>query len=116
MSGYTHLAVGANAVWLAAVVGVVDERVIVLAGAGALAGLLADMDATHAKIQSMFMVVLRPFRIQGTGWWQHRGLAHSFIAVGMVFLLSIILLRNIHPPASLCDRSWLFQSLIHSWF
>ena len=97
MSGYTHAAIGANAVWLAALTGVVDERVVVLVAAGALAGLLPDIDATSAKIHFLFGGVLSPFRGRHSGVFQHRGIFHSIFAVAVVFALSFIFLRQYNP-------------------
>ncbi len=97
MSGHTHAAVGANAVWLAALVGRVDPTVGVLLAVGAFAALLPDMDALYSKVQFMFGGLLRTFRIQGSGLWQHRGLAHSFLATLVIFVVSFIWLRQYNP-------------------
>ena len=45
----------------------------------------------------MFKGLLRPFRIQGSGLWQHRGLAHSIFAAVLVFVASFLFLRQYHP-------------------
>lgn len=93
MSGYTHAAVGANAVWIAVFLGVViDERAIIFVVAGALAALLPDIDARNAKIHSVGGGVLSVFR----GAFAHRGFFHSMLAVGMVFVLSFVFLREHH--------------------
>lgn len=97
MSGFTHAAVGANAVWVAAIVGRVDPAAGALMAAGAFAALLPDIDAVYAKIHFLFGGLFRPFRIQGSGLWQHRGIAHSFFAVALVFIASFVWLRELHP-------------------
>ncbi len=97
MSGYTHAAVGANAIWLAALVGQVDPLAGALMAVGAFAGLLPDIDSIYAKVQFLFGGLLRPFRVQGSGLWQHRGIVHSFFATAIVFIVSWIFLRQYHP-------------------
>lgn len=93
MSGYTHAVVGANAVWVAALLGMVDERAWLLALAGALAALLPDIDAREAKIHHLGKGALGAFR----GAFQHRGFFHSLMAVAVVFGLSFTFLRAYHP-------------------
>ncbi len=97
MSGYTHAAVGANAIWIAALVGQVDPMAGVLMAVAAFAGLLPDIDSVYAKVQFLFGGLLRNFRIQGSGLWQHRGIVHSFFATAFLFVLSFIFLRQYHP-------------------
>ncbi len=97
MSGFTHAAVGANAVWIAVVLGATDERAGLLIAAGALAALVPDIDAVFAKVHFLFGGLLSPFKGGHSGIFQHRGIWHSLYAVALVFALSVIFLYPFHP-------------------
>jgi membrane-bound metal-dependent hydrolase YbcI (DUF457 family) len=88
MTYLTHMAVGANTVWLSLLVTSPDERVIILGVLGALASLLPDIDAVAAKIHFVGGGVLGIFR----GGFKHRGFFHSLLAGGIVFVVSYIFL------------------------
>ena len=93
MQGKTHAIVGANAVWITALAGQVDQGTIFLIVAGALAGLLPDIDADQAKIHYIGGGVLGMFK----GNFIHRGFFHSWLAVLFIFIISTIFLTQFHP-------------------
>ncbi len=93
MTGTTHMAVGANAAWIAMFFGLTDERVIPLVFVGAIAGLLPDIDASAAKIHFIGGGLLGAFR----GIMKHRGFMHSFLVLGILSVVSYIFLRRFHP-------------------
>ncbi len=94
MKWYTHAAVGANAVWLVTLRGVVDQTAILLMIVGALASLLPDVDAAgkgakiHYIAYGVFGMLKNTFR--------HRSFFHSLLAIGIVFILSYIFLSRSH--------------------
>ena len=89
----THATVGANVIWLSLLADTIDERIIILGAAGAIAALLPDIDATAAKIHFLGGGVLGVFR----GGFIHRGFFHSLLAGVAVFILSFIFLRHYQP-------------------
>ncbi|MBI2411225.1 MAG: metal-dependent hydrolase [Candidatus Kerfeldbacteria bacterium] len=93
MSGKTHAVVGANAVWVAALVYPLGNEVPVLLAIGALAALLPDIDATSAKIHYMGSGALGVFR----GVFHHRGFFHSFLAISIIAILTQLFLSSYHP-------------------
>lgn len=93
MSGQTHAAIGANAVWIIVLAGMVDERAWIFVVAGAIAGLLPDIDARGAKIHSIGGEALGAFR----GIFEHRGFFHSLLALVLVYLASHFFLSEYHP-------------------
>lgn len=92
MTGRTHAVVGANAAWIAAFLGNSDDRVFLLAIAGAFAGILPDIDAGGAKIHHVVGGAFGAFR----GVFSHRGFFHSCLAVAIVWAVSTIFLRAYH--------------------
>jgi len=94
MSGLTHAVIGANAIWIASVYGVVDQNTALLAGVGAIAGLLPDIDASSAKIHYLFGQFLSVFKGRHSGIFEHRGIFHSILSVIIIFVFSFIFLRQ----------------------
>ncbi len=94
MSGTTHAMVGANAVWLTTITldPAVNEQTIMLIAVGAFVALLPDIEAKQAKIHFLGKGVLRPFQ----GMFRHRGFTHSFLAIGLVFLISYLVLHEVN--------------------
>lgn len=92
MSGVTHAMVGANAIWITVLVGTADERFWIFLVAGALAGLLPDVDATQALIHRYSYGVSRVF-----SFFRHRGPLHSLLAVFGIFILATLFLTQFHP-------------------
>jgi membrane-bound metal-dependent hydrolase YbcI (DUF457 family) len=86
--------IGANAVWIAAYFGQIDQWAFVLMAAGAFAALLPDIDAggRGAKIHYVGGGILKIFR----GWFQHRGFFHSFMAVWLVYIAAVALTAAYH--------------------
>lgn len=95
MKWYTHAAVGANAIWLTALTGHIDEYTPLLIAVGAFAALWPDIDATNkgAKIHYMGSGILGMFK----GVFQHRSFFHSFLATTLLLLFSLLFLRQYHP-------------------
>jgi membrane-bound metal-dependent hydrolase YbcI (DUF457 family) len=97
MKWYTHMAVGANSVWLLQVTGQVDQYSALLAAIGGLAGLLPDIDAVSAKIHYIGGGILGMFRRERAGVWQHRGIWHSLLAIYVVFIVTLLCFYSLHP-------------------
>ncbi len=92
MTWQTHAAVGANSAWIAALAGTADERLLLLAGAGAVAALLPDIDATGAKVHFAAGGSLGMFR----GIFRHRHFFHSILATTLLYFVAGFFLRPIH--------------------
>lgn len=97
MSGKTHAMVGANAVWVATLFYSIENAVALLIAVGALAALLPDIDAPHAKIHYVGKGALGMFK----GVFHHRGFFHSLLAIAIVAVLSTMFLRQYHPALPL---------------
>jgi membrane-bound metal-dependent hydrolase YbcI (DUF457 family) len=93
MSGKTHAMIGANAVWLAHLLGQVDASFPFLIAVGAFAALLPDIDAVYAKIHFVFKGIFGMFKHNFT----HRGFFHSLVAVALLYLICFLFLRTYHP-------------------
>jgi len=98
MKWYTHAAIGANAVWLTTLLGVVDERAPLLIGLGALGALLPDIDATQAKIHFIGGGFLKPLGQLS----YHRRFFHSLLMVALLGLVSYLFLEHYFPGVSVC--------------
>lgn len=93
MSGRTHAVVGANAAWIAPLLGgSTNIPLILFALIGAVAALLPDIEAGRAKIQYVAGGVFGIFR----NIFQHRGFTHSLLGVLLLFLLSLSTF-SLHP-------------------
>lgn len=92
MTGRTHASIGANAVWITAAVGMVGDWSIPFMAIGAVAALLPDIDAAHAKIHYLGGGVLNAWK----GAFKHRGFFHSLLAVFFVFTITTIFLTRHH--------------------
>lgn len=94
MTWKTHAVVGANSVWLAALLTPVDEWGLVLIAAGAFVGILPDIDTggSGAKIHYVGRGVFGMF----VGVFTHRGFFHSLFAGAIVACVSYVLLTPYH--------------------
>lgn len=109
MTWQTHAMVGANAAWIPVVLGVADERLLLVAGAGAFAALLPDIDAPYAKIHTIGKRSFSSFR----NVFRHRHFFHSFLAVGLVYLIVWAFFHDTIPVLALvCAAGYLSHLLI----
>lgn len=98
MNWRTHIAVGANAVWLMGLQGHVDDSIIVLLPAAMLASLLPDLDAGSAKIHYIGKGALGGFKGLFRGkYFHHRGIMHSLLVTVIVFIITWAFSRNSIP-------------------
>jgi membrane-bound metal-dependent hydrolase YbcI (DUF457 family) len=101
MTWRTHIAIGANAIWIAGIAGAIDQSIIVLLPAAIIASLLPDIDASAgpgAKIHYVGGGILGGFR--GLFWgkyFHHRGLMHSFFVAALWFIILTIIFFNSYP-------------------
>lgn len=93
MTWKTHALVGANAAWIVALYPAAAPNIFLLLAAGALGGLLPDIDAGTAKIHFVGGGTLGFFR----GIFQHRGFFHSLPATLIVFVLAYSFLSVYDP-------------------
>ena len=84
MTWQTHALVGANVAWLAALLPSTSASLAIVGALGRVAALLPDIDAQSAKIHYIGKGILGIFR----GLFEHRGFFHSFLAVGIVGVIS----------------------------
>jgi len=93
MTWRTHLAVGANALWIAPLIAPIDQSMLVLIPIAIVASLLPDIDAsrTGAKIHYIGGGAFGMFRGLFSGkYFHHRGLMHSFFTTLVLFVLLTI--------------------------
>ncbi|MBI4117786.1 MAG: metal-dependent hydrolase [Parcubacteria group bacterium] len=81
MTGRTHAIIGANAVWLSTLNTIWDEKVFFVVALSAIAGLLPDADANHAKIHGITGGTTKILAMI----LKHRGVLHSWIAIVAVY-------------------------------
>jgi membrane-bound metal-dependent hydrolase YbcI (DUF457 family) len=93
MTGRTHATIGANTVWLAVLLGMVDQFSIVYIVIGAFVALLPDLDADDAYIHHIGGGAFNGYKNIA----KHRTYFHSLIPVALLFFLSLIFLRQFHP-------------------
>jgi len=94
MTWKTHVMVGSNSVWLLALLGKIDNTILLYLPLAALASLLPDIDATGARIHYIGHGVLGMFRGAFHGkYFHHRGIMHS-IFITIVFGAAIALFTN----------------------
>jgi membrane-bound metal-dependent hydrolase YbcI (DUF457 family) len=99
----THVAVGANAVWLTGLTDRLDESILVLLPAAIIASMLPDIDAAGggAKIHYVGGGILSNFKGMHGKYFHHRGIMHSFFMAGIyfaaIFLLNYFILDNSYP-------------------
>lgn len=94
------MAVGANAVWLAGLVGQVDSSILYLLPVACFASLLPDIDATGggAKVHYIGGGMLRVFAGVFHGkYFHHRGLMHSVLVTAVLFLVLWLMLHGTYP-------------------
>lgn len=98
MTWRTHVAIGANAVWLMPFFGTVDKSILVLLPAAVIGSLLPDIDATSAKIHYAAGGVLGIFKGAFYGkYFHHRGVMHSFFAALLLLIILIVIFNNTYP-------------------
>jgi inner membrane protein len=101
MKGSTHAVIGANTVWILALIpGFSWNPLLILVGA--LGGLLPDLDASNSKIKHLEIgygtgksrLALKPFYLVSlfiSSIFKHRGVFHSILAIILVGWGSYIL-------------------------
>jgi len=98
MTWRTHVAVGANALWIMPLFGPLGQSVLVLLPVAILASLLPDIDAASAKIHYAGGGVLRIFRGAFYGkYFHHRGLMHSLFVTLILFTILVIIFGRTLP-------------------
>lgn len=98
MTWRTHVAVGANAIWLTGFFGKADESILVLLPVAIIASLLPDIDATSAKIHYAAGGVLGIFKGAFYGkYFHHRGLMHSLFITLLFFIILWLIFRHSYP-------------------
>jgi membrane-bound metal-dependent hydrolase YbcI (DUF457 family) len=98
MTWRTHVAIGANAIWLTAFTGRVDQSILILLPVAIVASLLPDIDAQAAKIHYAGGGVLGIFRDSFYGkYFHHRGLMHSFFVTLLLFIVLFIIFKDTQP-------------------
>lgn len=98
MTWRTHVAIGANAIWLIPYFGKVDQTILILLPAAALASILPDIDASSAKIHYAGGGVLGIFKGAFHGkYFHHRGIMHSVLAAAILFILLMITTGGSYP-------------------
>lgn len=91
MKGSTHAVVGANTVWILTLISGFSWNPLLLL-AGALGGLLPDLDASESKIKHLEVgygkgknrIAIKPFYLPSwiiSSIFKHRGVLHSILAV-----------------------------------
>jgi membrane-bound metal-dependent hydrolase YbcI (DUF457 family) len=114
MNWRTHVAVGANAVWLMPFFGQVDKTILVMLPTAMLAAILPDIDASSAKIHYAGGGVLGIFKGSFHGkYFHHRGIMHSLLAA-VIFTVILIFIFNSSSPLLpyVFGLSYLSHSLI----
>ena len=98
MTWRTHIAIGANAIWLIPYFGKVDQTILILLPAAALASIFPDIDASSAKIHYAAGGILGIFKGAFHGkYFHHRGIMHSFFAAAVLLVLLMVTLGNSYP-------------------
>lgn len=81
MTWKTHAVIGANALWITALVGKIDATVFIYLPIAIVASLLPDIDAVQAKIHYLGHGLLHSFQGLFKGkYFHHRGFMHSLFA------------------------------------
>lgn len=98
MTWRTHVAVGANAIWLSAFA-LPDKSILILLPAAMIASLLADLDASAAKIHFVGGGALGIFHGSGKHgiFLHHRGIMHSLFATLILFILLLYFFHDSVP-------------------
>ena len=93
------MAVGANAVWVAAAMGKVDSSILYLLPVACIAALLPDIAAAGgAKVHYAAGGILGVFKGAFYGkYFHHRGLMHSVFVVVLLYLILLVLFHNSYP-------------------
>lgn len=114
MTWRTHIAVGTNAIWLAGLLGQVDQSILILLPAAILASLLPDIDASSAKIHYAGGGALGIFKNSFHGkYFHHRGIMHSLAAAVFFFIVLWLAFKNSYPLlAPVFTLSYFSHSLI----
>jgi membrane-bound metal-dependent hydrolase YbcI (DUF457 family) len=114
MTWRTHVAIGANAIWLTGLLGKVDESILVLLPTAIIASLLPDIDATAAKIHYAAGGALGIFKGAFYGkYFHHRGLMHSFFVAIILFFILVIAFNGSYPLlAPIFFLSYISHSII----
>ena len=98
MNWRTHVAIGANAIWIIPYFGKVDSSILILLPIAAFASLLPDIDAASAKIHYAGSGILGIFRGAFHGkYFHHRGIMHSLLAALLLLLILIITTSPSYP-------------------
>ena len=98
MTWKTHAAVGANSIWLAGLLGKLDQSILILLPVAVVASLLPDIDAASAKIHYIGGGALGIFRGLFRGkYFHHRGIMHSLTVTAIFFLILMAFFKNSIP-------------------
>lgn len=98
MTWRTHVAIGANAIWIVGFFGKVDQSILIYLPVAMLASLLPDIDATSAKIHYVGGGTLGLFKGAFYGkYFHHRGLMHSFFVSALILIILLIIFNNSYP-------------------
>ena len=98
MTWKTHAAVGLNSIWLVGLLGKLDQSILILLPAAAIASLLPDIDATSAKIHYIGGGALGIFQGLFRGkYFHHRGLMHSLTVTLVLFVVLLIFFKDSVP-------------------
>lgn len=91
MTGKTHFVLGANAVWLAPLLGAQPWLLPVLAMVGGLSGLVPDMDTRRSELSHATGGLTRMFFLDLL--FRHRSATHSLLGIGLFTALSSLLFK-----------------------
>jgi membrane-bound metal-dependent hydrolase YbcI (DUF457 family) len=98
MTWRTHVAVGANAIWLMGFFIAPAQDVLIYLPVAVVASLLPDIDASGAKIHYAAGGILGIFKGVFYGkYFHHRGLMHSVLASVIFFVLLWAVFQNSYP-------------------
>lgn len=114
MTWRTHIAVGANAIWLTGIFGKIDNSIIILLPVAIVASILPDIDANSAKIHYAAGGILGIFKGSFYGkYFHHRGLMHSLPVTLLWFIILWLIFQNSIPLlAPIFALSYFSHSLI----
>jgi len=122
MKGSTHAVVGANTIWILTLISGFSWNPLLLL-AGALGGLLPDLDASDSKIKHLEVgygrgknrLAVKPFYLPSwiiSSIFKHRGVLHSLLTVILVGWGSFFLFLFLsHWISFLAEEFWLVLTL-----
>ena len=98
MTWKTHVAIGANALWILPLFGPLDSSILILLPVAAIASLLPDIDGKSSKIHYIGGGILGIFNGVFYGkYFHHRGLMHSVFVTVLWFGLLWLIFRQSLP-------------------